>query len=110
MNKSPLLPEWLPEWNGAQEIVDKVDVVDLRRRVRELLGLVFTEDTVLLDSLGDELESALVSPLGTLAEIYEAKASDVDLVVACRLVRGAAIPYVAAAPEKLRKLIEELPE
>ena len=66
---SSLLPPWLPDWEGAVEIAERIDAAGLRGLVGELLDLVFPEDTVFLDSLPESLESALVSPLNVLAEV-----------------------------------------
>lgn len=107
---SSLLPPWLPDWEGAVEIAGRIDADGLRGLVGELLDLVFTEDTVFLDSLPEGLESALVPPLNILAEIYEGGASPTELVVASRLVRRSSIPYINDGPEELKVLIEALPE
>jgi hypothetical protein len=72
--------------------------------------LVFTEDTVFLDSLPESLESVLVSTLNVLAEIYEGDANSTELVVASRLVRRSVFPYINDGPEELKVLIEALPE
>lgn len=95
---------------GAEEISAEIDQDILRMRVGELIDLVFAEDTILLDSLSEGLESALISPLGILGQIYDMGTGPVELVVACRMVRRSAIPYLYDAPESLRILIEALPE
>ncbi|QMU74874.1 hypothetical protein GXW83_02900 [Streptacidiphilus sp. PB12-B1b] len=107
---SSLLPSWLPDWVGAEEISAETNSDILRMRVGELIDLVFTEDTIFLDSLSESLESALISPLGILGQIHDMDADPVELVVACRLVRRSVIPYLDGAPESLRILIEALPE
>jgi hypothetical protein len=107
---SSLLPPWLPDWEGAEEISRRVDEAALRGHVAALLDLVFTDDAVFLDSLPGDLESALVSPLNILGEIHEHGANLTELVVASRLVRRSTVSYLHQGPEKLRDLIESLPE
>ncbi|WP_406094722.1 hypothetical protein [Kitasatospora purpeofusca] len=107
---SSLLPPWLPDWEGVEDIATRIDAASLRERVGKLLDLVFTEDTILLDSLPETLESALVSPLNILGEIYESAASLTELVVASRLVRRSVISYLKDGPDELKVLIEALPE
>jgi hypothetical protein len=95
---------------GAEEIAAETDQRSLRMRAGALIDLVFAEDPILLDSLSDGLESALVSPLEILGKVYEMGADPVEMVVACRLVKRSAIPYLDGGPESLRILIEALPE
>lgn len=103
------LPAWLPDWSGAGRIAEEVDVVVLRAVVRSLINVVFTDDTALLDSLGDSLESSLVTPLGILSEVYES-GDLVELIVAARLVKRSPIGHLGGAPTGLRMLIEALPD
>jgi len=104
------LPSWLPDWAGVEEIAAQTDSDILRTQVAELLDLVFTDDTIFLDSLSEDLESALVPPLNILGEIYESTASLTELIVACKLVRRSVISYLNDGPQTLKVLIEALPE
>jgi hypothetical protein len=107
---SALLPPWLPDWDDADAIARSVNAMELKSTIQALVDLVLTEDTQFLDSLQGDLESALISPLDTLAQIYDSSNSLVELVVASRLVRRSAIPYLRTAPEELKLLIQALPE
>ncbi|WP_253772851.1 hypothetical protein [Goodfellowiella coeruleoviolacea] len=107
---SEFLPSWLPDWDGIEVIVRGADPDRLKRVVRELVGSILTESTIVLDSLEPDLEAALVPPLNTLARVYDDQASLEELVVASRLVRRSALPYLADAPNEIRLLIESLPE
>lgn len=49
------------------------------------------------DSLGDALESSLVTPLGILSDVYEG-GDLVEMIVAARLVKRSAIPHLGGAP------------
>jgi hypothetical protein len=103
------LPPWLPDWEGAETATHATDIEAVRRCAQGLVDLVFTDDTVYLDSLPDELESALVSPLGILSDVLEG-GSDVELLVASRLLRRSIGSYLADAPQELRQLLHSLPD
>jgi hypothetical protein len=103
------LPARLPDWSGAERIANEIDVVALRLVVRSLIDMVFTDDTALLDSLGDSLESSLVTPLGILSDVYE-DGDLVEMIVAARLVKRSAISHLSGVPTGLRMLIEALPD
>ncbi|MEO3974992.1 hypothetical protein [Streptomyces sp. CAU 1734] len=107
---SRLLPSWLPDWDGAEEIAGRIDPIVLHEQVGKLLDLVFADNTAFLDSLSEALESSLVPPLNILGEIYESRTSLTEFVVASRLVRRSAIPYLDDGPVELKVLIENLPE
>jgi hypothetical protein len=105
-----LLPPWIPEWNGAEAIAAEINREELRSTVGRLVDLVLTDDTVVLDSLSTALESAVITPLSTLASVYESEGKLTELVVAARLVRRSASPYMKDAPQEFRSLVEKLPE
>jgi len=102
------LPSWLPDWAGAEAESRKLDVSALRLRAQELVDLVLTEDTEYLDALPASIESAIVTPLGVLSDSLD-EGTDVEVIVASRLVRRAIDPFLKEAPEELRRLIGYLP-
>lgn len=87
-----------------------IDEINLRARVGELLELVFAEDTILLDSLPENLEAELVATLGVLADVYRGSGSLTEIIVAARLVRRSTISLLDGVPRKLKDLITGLPE
>jgi hypothetical protein len=103
------LLEWLPEWDQATVVAARTDEVELDGVIERLVNLVFAEDAMVLDSLGDELESSLVGPLGILAQVSET-GTLVEKVVAARLVKRVVRPYLETLPSELRDLIDVLPE
>ncbi|WP_148086364.1 hypothetical protein [Micromonospora sp. HM5-17] len=102
------LPSWLPDWAGAEAESRSLDVSALRLRAQELVDLVLTEDTEYLDALPASIESAIVTPLGVLSDSLD-EGTDVEVIVASRLVRRAIDPFLKEAPEELRRLIGYLP-
>jgi hypothetical protein len=102
------LPSWLPDWKGAGAASRTCDVAALRLRAQELVDLVLTDDTKYLDALPENIESAIVTPLGVLSAALD-EGTDVEVIVASRLVRRAVTPFLAQAPEDLRRLIGHLP-
>jgi hypothetical protein len=102
------LPSWLPDWERAEAEVRASDVSALRSHAQELVDLVLAEDTEFLDALPEDIESAIVTPLSTLSVALE-EGTDVELVVASRVVRRTVTPFLAEAPEDLRRLIGHLP-
>ena len=102
------LHPWLPEWIGAEQQLHHVDVAALRARAQELVDLVLTEDSVYLDALPEHIESSLITPLAILAKVLE-DGSDVEVLVAARLVGRGAATWVAEAPDDLRRLLTSLP-
>ncbi|WP_139131506.1 hypothetical protein [Micromonospora halophytica] len=102
------LPSWLPDWAGVEAESRKFDVSALRLRAQELVDLVLTEETDYLDALPEIIESAIVTPLGVLSDALD-EGTDVEVIVASRLVRRAVDPFLAEAPEDLRRLIGHLP-
>lgn len=102
------LPSWLPDWAGAEAESRKSDVSALRLRAQELVDLVLTEDTEYLDALPASIESAIVTPLSVLSDSLD-EGTDVEVIVASRLVRRAIDPFLKEAPEELRRLIGYLP-
>ena len=99
---------WLPDWEGADAESRSCDVAALRVRAQELVDLVLAEDTEYLDALPEDIESAIVTPLSTLSAALD-EGTDVEVVVASRVVRRVVTPLLAAAPEDLRRLIGRLP-
>lgn len=104
------IPEWLPDWEGAEDVAKRINGDSLRKAVADLLELVYSDDTVYMDSLPEELESALISPLGFLAEAYEANESIIDVIVAARLVRRSVVGLIDSGPDNLKRLIESFPQ
>lgn len=102
------LPSWLPDWAGAEAESRKSDASAIRLRAQELVDLVLTEDTGYLDALPESIESAIVTPLGVLSDALD-EGTDVEVVVASRLVRRAVDAFLADAPEDLRRLVSHLP-
>jgi hypothetical protein len=103
------LPPWLPEWDDAESIAQTVDIEALRGAVRDLVDLVLSEDTGVLDSLPSALESALVAPLVTLAQIADQDGTAIELVVAARLVRRSVYGQLDGSPTELVELVSRLP-
>jgi hypothetical protein len=75
-----------------------------------MVDLVFTDDTVLLDSLAGDLEAALVPPLDAMAGLLDEQAGLLELVVAARLIRRSMAPLLGKVPKELRLLLEQLPD
>ncbi|MEV7229528.1 hypothetical protein AB0M79_21240 [Polymorphospora sp. NPDC051019] len=100
------LPLWLPEWKGAEAEVQRINMPGLRLHAQAFLDLVFSEDY--LDTLPEGLESAIVSPAGILAEAIDG-GTNVEVIVASRLVRRAVESFLEDAPGDLRRLICQFP-
>lgn len=103
------LPSWLPEWNGAEALASVLDPGDLLRDVKDLVDLVFSEDTEFLDSLPPAVESALVTPLLLLERAMSSDDDIVRVVVAARLVRRTIGRVLEQCPPELAEKLQELP-
>ncbi|MEV4639540.1 hypothetical protein AB0J80_19515 [Actinoplanes sp. NPDC049548] len=102
------LPSWLPDWAGAEEETRRADIPTLRLRAQELVDLVFTDDTDYLDALPESIEASVVTSVVVLSDALR-DGTDVEVVVASRLVRRSVDSLLAGAPEELRRLIRHLP-
>ncbi len=102
------LPSWLPDWEGAEAVARDCDISRLRSLAQELVDLVFTDDTVYLDALPSVIESAMVVPLGILSDALD-DGTDVELLVASRLVQRSVGDFLAEGPEDLRRSIGAFP-
>lgn len=102
------LPAYLPEWRGAESATAAADMPMLRQRARELVDLVLAEDTRYLDALPETIESAIVTPLSILSHALD-QGSDVDVLVASRLVRRSVEYLLTEAPPQLQYLVTGLP-
>ena len=102
------LPPYLPEWVGAEVLADQLDTGELRRIAGELVKLVLAEDTSVLDSLPESVESALVTPLMIL-ETARTSGDVVRLVVAARLVRRGAETVMEQCPPDVKDKLLRLP-
>ncbi|MFF4261637.1 hypothetical protein ACFY7Y_19240 [Streptomyces virginiae] len=83
------------------------DADGLRARCAALVDLVFTEDTIFLDSLPDPLQANLVPALGMLADALDASAEPAALVRAARVVEECGVPR-AQCPPGLRAMLDRL--
>ncbi|WP_433076967.1 hypothetical protein ACQP1P_33300 [Dactylosporangium sp. CA-052675] len=101
-------PAYLPEWRGAESATAASDMSMVRQRARELVGLVLAEDTRYLDALPETIESAIVTPLSILSHALD-QGSDVDVLVASRLVRRSVEYLLTEAPPQLQYLVTGLP-
>jgi hypothetical protein len=109
MEMSQHLPPWLPEWEGAAELAAQTDIARLRADVADLVGYVLAEDTTVLDSLPEEVESALVTPLTMLGRVHDDGTDPVELVAAARLVRRSVAGCLDRCPDPVRARLLKLP-
>jgi hypothetical protein len=103
------LPTSLPERDGAGQLAQELEPAELRGAAQAIVDLVFTDDTVLLDSLPAGLEASLVPVLGVLAAVLDEGGTDTELVVAARLVRHCVERHLGDAPGSLAAAAAELP-
>ncbi|MER5625687.1 hypothetical protein ABT061_32080 [Streptosporangium sp. NPDC002544] len=108
MSLSNHVPSWIPAWQGAEQIAQDLDAEALRTAARKLVDLVLTDDTIVLDSLPEAVESNLVTPLTILVSVLDKPSSTLELVVAARLVRQSAL--LSLCPPELGVLIRQLPD
>ncbi|RMI43595.1 RHS repeat-associated core domain-containing protein [Streptomyces triticirhizae] len=100
----------------AEVLRRTTDVTSYRQAARELVDLVFTEDTEYLDALPPTVETSLVPALESLDQVLEADPATVDpdvlenrLLVAAMSARQSVIGQSHLAPPELRALILRLP-
>jgi hypothetical protein len=70
---------------------------------------VLAEDTRFLDALPSHVESALVTPLLILNDVYTNSTNPIELVVAARLVHRATTDALPDCPDELAAAISRLP-
>lgn len=104
------LPAWLSEWEGAEAVAASIDMATLRANAQDLVSYVLAEDTCVLDSLPEAIESALITPIAILGRVCDENRSTVELVVAARLVRRSAAGLFAQCSSELLAKLLRLPE
>jgi hypothetical protein len=102
------LPTWHPDWVGAEEAVERLNPAGLRLRAQELVELVFGHGDRYLDALPEDIGSSIVTPLAMLSQALD-HGTDVEVLVAARLVRRSVESLLAEAPIMLRSLVREMP-
>jgi hypothetical protein len=81
----------------------------LSEAVTSLIDLVLTEDTRFRDALPGHVETALITPLLILNDVYANSTDPIELVVAARLVHRAATLVLPDCPQELAAAISRLP-
>lgn len=104
------LPSWMPERLDAASLVQELDIEQLRADVTDLVEFALAEDTGFLDSLPEEVESALVTPLLLLGRVNSTNSDPVELVVAAQLVRRSVNDYLIRCPAELTARLMKLPQ
>ncbi|GIH11637.1 hypothetical protein Rhe02_97040 [Rhizocola hellebori] len=107
---TPFLPDWLPDWDGAEELVGTRDPSAFVADAQRVVDAIFTDDDTGLDALDEEAEASLVPVIETLSQLIEDEADVLRIVVASRLVRRTAAPHLSVLPIDLRQAIECLPD
>ncbi len=96
------------ERSEVVRVPEGLDIDELRKVAQGLVDLVLTDDCVFLDSLPDELESNVVTPLTLLARVLNGPDDPVELIKAAHLVKVCAKP-TDACPAELNELLRQLP-
>ncbi|MGW5492409.1 hypothetical protein [Streptomyces olivaceoviridis] len=80
----------------------------VREAARRLVDLVLTEDDVYLDSLSNEVEGAVGTPLIEVARMLDEPVNDQEFRRGVRLLLEAGADAAPRMPDELRDLFEEL--
>lgn len=94
--------DFTTQLNGSAHDTDA-----LRPRCVAMVDLVFTEDTIFLDSLPDRLEANLVPALGLLAQVLDESDDPAELAKMARLVEQCGVPREECPPE-LKVMLDRL--